>query len=255
MLVFFAALLIYNVHRLISLPADPADDLSPMHKWMRHYSMFMYGMLGVALFAVIVGFLLLNRPAQITLIFLGIISILYAFPVSIFSFEKIRLRDFGLIKPFIVGLVWAVVTVLLPILNYDPGLGKKLLAALFLEKFIFISALTIPFDIRDIEDDKTSLKFKTITLKWGVEVTKKVAMLMLFLHLVVIGFVLKIWFPATLPFSVIAYCLTAVFAFILIRNTRQDSGEYHYTFWIDSVILVQAGLVLMTVCIIEYLIK
>ena len=118
-------------------------------------------------------FFQLKTKTQLSLSFAAILSLAYVIPI----FGQKRLRDLPFIKIFTIAFVWAFVVIILPLQE----LGKTIntiTIILFMEKAFFVFALTIPFDIRDVDwDAKTNVK--TIPLSIGIQNAKSLAILCL----------------------------------------------------------------------------
>ena len=85
------------------------------------------------------------------------------------SFGDETLRNIAGVKIYVVGITWAIITVLLPVMEEGLSLSADIWIV-FLQRFLFVVALVLPFDIRDIEVDAKHLK--TIPQKIGVKYTK-----------------------------------------------------------------------------------
>jgi len=118
----------------------------------------------------LICFFYLSRAVQLALFIPAIVSLAYVIP---FLGTNRRLRDVNHIKIFMVAIVWAWVTVLLPALEYEMNFDKNLLL-MILERALFIFAITLPFDIRDLKVDKHS-EVNTIPAQIGVSKTKYLA--------------------------------------------------------------------------------
>src|SRR5690606_12880038 len=79
------------------------------------------------------------------------------FICSAFYDHKKNLRNLKGIKAFVVSLTWSVSTVLLPLLNNDVPITSEVLVDL-VQRFLFILALMIPFEIRDLKFDEPNLR-------------------------------------------------------------------------------------------------
>jgi 4-hydroxybenzoate polyprenyltransferase len=91
---------------------------------------------------------------------------------------KWGLRNNGLLKPLIIGLVWAGMVSYTPILFYDisyPGSNKALEGVtwlFFIQNWLFIAVLSILFDIKDYANDANN-QLKTWVVKLGLKKTLK----------------------------------------------------------------------------------
>lgn len=102
-----------------------------------------------------VSALFLNPMTLATSVIPGFLSAVYALPLH----RRLKgLRQVYGLKIFVIGLVWAFVTVLLPfVYAYELLFSEPEIYAAFLQRLLFVIALTIPFDIRDRASDPESL--------------------------------------------------------------------------------------------------
>lgn len=88
---------------------------------------------------------------------------------------RYNLRSIGILKPLVIGTVWAGVTVIYPVL-YDAAIHQtsadfSLTAKiLFVKTMVFIALLAIMFDIKDYPADSRN-RLKTIVVRWGLRRT------------------------------------------------------------------------------------
>ena len=113
------------------------------------------------------------------------------------DFFNINIREFSLVKTFYVGFVWAMTLVWLPLEHFN--------LEWFFIIFFFVSGITFPFEIRDLERDG----FITLPKKIGIQNTKYLSYIFLFLSSVLAAYFLKFDFA-------ISFFLTSIFAFTLI---------------------------------------
>ena len=177
-LVFFSTLVIYALHRLVSLSkVDKSlgvERFNVIGAYKKHIQIYaVLGILGGS-----VCFFFLNRPTQYALVIPALLSLGYVIPFL--GNRKLRLRDVHFIKIFLIALVWSYVTVLLPLLEYSIVLGLREFGVL-LERILFIFVITLPFDLRDWEIDKRN-QVRTIPATIGVKNTLWLAL-----------FILSIW--------------------------------------------------------------
>lgn len=111
----------------------------------------------------------LSINVVLMLIPLAIFSILYVLP---FLPHKKAIRDLPLAKIFVISLIWSVVIVAIPVVNYNGFSAFKESSFLLLlsGQFLFILAITLPFDVRDLRYDLES-NIRTIPTYIGVKNT------------------------------------------------------------------------------------
>ncbi len=165
------------------------------------------------------------------LIPVGIVSCGYVIP---FLKGGKRIRDFNYVKILLIGFVWAYISCL-PLLDAKIGYGNLLL--IFLEKVIFVIAITIPFDVRDLSIDG---KMNLITLPKVIGLTKSYwisyGLLLLGLMLFIIN-----WYGMTFTALIgfVVYSMTALF----IMLSKNKSSDWFFSGFIDGSLLLR-GLII-----------
>lgn len=98
-----------------------------------------------------------------------LLTLFYAFPFK----GRIRgLRNLPGVKLFLISAVWAGVTVLFPVWVNDLSFDSHVWIV-FWQRFLLISAITIPFDIRDLQLDSPDLA--TLPQTFGLAKSKAIA--------------------------------------------------------------------------------
>lgn len=239
-LVFSATLLVYNLDRLVSASEEDKVAGSERHVWIRDHARMLWGLAGLGAIGCAVSLFLIDRSLWIVLIGLGILSFAYSLPVVAGGAGRKRLKEVPGLKIFVISLVWAAVTALLPALNADlPLLGADVVA-LTGERFIYIFAITLPFDVRDIvRDDASSIT--TVPMVLGIERTRTLSLV----SMAVFGGVCA-WHYGV-PGHAVAWSMVgfaAVTAFFL-GLSNQQRGELYYVGLLDgSMFLYYAAAVL-----------
>lgn len=175
---------------------------------------YFYRILILNIFAgIISSVLIIFNHYEIRLLKWFIIVILGLFYNSFFLENYIR--KIPLLKIFYVGLVWGLVNCWLTLPEFN--------LPIFLISLFFITALVLPFDIRDMKSD-TVMTFPKLI---GVQNTKYLAYSLVFLATLLSIFYLKIDFS-------ISFFLTAIITFIFIYfsgNKRQDA---YFSFGVET---------------------
>lgn len=235
-IVFFATWFIYAVHRIVAL-----QKVQPFQSEGRYLviSTFKNHIIIYALMAAIGGFVCfwwVTRSVQLSLVIPAFISLAYVFPI----FKgKLRIRDFNYIKIFLIALVWAWVTVLLPALEWE-RMYEWSTWLMAIERFIFIFAITLPFDIRDLKIDAHSA-VKTIPGTIGIKPTKYLAYgsLLLMVCCSLANFQLGFYMTP----SFLAICISAFTTGIFIHFSDRIVHDYYFTGLMDGTMIIQFLLV------------
>ena len=229
---------VYNLNMLSGLRELRASQTtSTRHKWCMAYEHAMKAHLAVGAALALGSFPFLSHVVWIILLPAVGLSLLYVFPIV----NKKKLREFGLWKIFLIATVWAVVTVILPAVSVQDFQFSWELSVMILERCLFIFALTIPFDIRDIENDLAK-GIQTIPLKIGYRHSIAVAIFSLVAFAVLAGS--RLQFTGQTSSSMVYACVTLV-SMVLISKANPHRSDLYFTCVIDGMMLLLAGAVLM----------
>lgn len=166
---------------------------------------------------------------------LALFSVLYVIPVFP---QKKAIRDLPFAKIFVISIVWSVVMVAIPVVNFSgfEGLTNSSFLMLLLEQFLFILAITLPFDVRDLRYDMES-NIKTIPSYIGIKNT-----ITLSHGLLVLVFALK-WmqyaYLGQLNLSqLIATGVTIFFSGFIIAFTSHRRAELFFSGFVDGTMII-----------------
>lgn len=158
----------------------------------------------------------------------GLLTLLYAVPF-LKRFQQ-NLRSINFLKIIIVAFVWAGVTVLIP--QYDAGLNvfKTKSILLFIQRFLLVIVLVLPFDIRDVKYDAISLQ--TLPKRIGVKNTKLIGVFLLIICLFLELFI-KNMFLLNESFFLIIF----IIFFLLIKASEKQS-KYYSSFIVEAIPII-----------------
>ncbi len=177
-------------------------------------------------------FFLSFNTLLVTSIF-GAFTFFYAVPFL----RKKNLRTFSGIKILIVSVVWAGVTVFVPMVEASMTLTTACWLAFF-QRFLLVFVLTLPFEIRDLQYDIAQLK--TIPQQIGVQKTKILGTGLLMIALLLEGFK----DGNALYFLYGFVVLTGMVGVALVQAKKKQS-EYFASFWVESIPIVGCCVVLL----------
>ncbi len=241
---FFSTLLNYNFSILIQKPKNHQQSKYRRVRWIfRNYRLNVF--ITMLSFVVLVPlFFLLSSKSQFLLFFLALISIGYAFPMFSIHGKRVGLRSIPGLKLFLIALVWSFSTVMLPVFEIQKdflvttSLQDEVI--LTLKRFLFITAITIPFDIRDMFQDKT-FSLRTIPTIFGEKKAYFFCQLMLVSYLVLLFFFRFHGLDA----DFYALALTTILAGWLIFKSKWEKNEYYYFFYLDGTLILQYVMLLI----------
>lgn len=234
---FFSTLCIYNFSILIQKPAIHKRSPFRRIRWVYWHYRFCVSATIVSAISLIPIFFLLSLSTKLLLVFLGLVSIGYSLPLFSVNDKKFGLRNIPGLKLFLIALVWAVSCVTFPILEINEEhlyhINFQDVFILTAKRFLFIAAITVPFDIRDLFQDKIN-ELKTIPTVLGEKGAYIFCQILLLLYLVLL-FV----FNKGIDINFIALTITIVLAGWLIFKSNWKKNEYYYFFYLDGTMALQ----------------
>jgi len=241
-LVFSATLSNYIFHRIFPVyqynyKAHP----NSIFQWTIDHFRFLNLTFVFAAIALGFTFFKQNYVSQICLILLALLTLLYSIPIIKTNEKRKRLRDVGYLKILLIALTWALVCGNLPLLHATEPYTSIQHLSVFAEKFFYIIAITIPFDIRDMKYD-ASIGIKTLPIRFGVLGGISIA-----LGCLVISFVVLIGTTNQINIQ-LAYALTYIITAYFILESSQSKNNFFFLFYMDGLMILLLFCLLLFRC-------
>jgi 4-hydroxybenzoate polyprenyltransferase len=238
--------------------------------WVQQHQPLAWALLLVSLILGGIGFMGVATPVRLFLLPAAALGLAYGWPLLPLPLHW-RLRRRNFLKIVLIGLVWAWVTVVLPAIDsmahsavvplapaahgpLAPGVAQvppvrqveAVWAAvqstwtlpvglLFASRFFLVLGVTLPFDIRDIEQDRI-IRLETLATAFGPQRTRLLA-------LTCLGASCALMLGQLTPLLWLAYALPCLLAAWGIARARPDGQEYLYLGLLDGTVVLQALLV------------
>ncbi len=228
--ILFGTLALYAIHRLFGLARLPAFAGTGRYRVIADHRRSIAWYAAFSLLAAVFFFFQLPKATMLALLLPGAIALLYVLPIL---GRSRRLRDFDYMKIFLIAGVWSWVSVGIPagIWSSPTGSGVEWLLA---ERFLFIFAITLPFDIRDEAIDKHT-GVHTLPSILGKPLTRLLAALCL-LAMVAAAACNPLYAH---PRQLVALGLSAVPTYLLIHFAWGGRHDYYFTGLIDGTMILQ----------------
>jgi 4-hydroxybenzoate polyprenyltransferase len=237
--IFFAVLFEYSFHRLLSIltsrfpqKIDNEPGIPVVRK--KIYLMTGFSVVGFFCSACFVNF-------EVLFIFIPVALLTLLYSILIFGNEKqvSGLRKIPFLKNLLIAVVWASATVFLPVFQSTQKFPIIEVFAIFMERFIFIFALSIPFDIRDMAADMQS-GLKTVPILLNSQKATNIS----YLSLTIFFLISVIHYPVRQEwFLLIAFGISALSTSLFIRIKSLKNLNWYYEGILDGTIIFQAILV------------
>lgn len=231
-----ATLALYNFSMILAKPAQP--EMSPYRRarWIFRHERSLWVWTGLALSVVAVFAFQFHSESLLLLLVMGAMGLAYNIP---FLHDGKRYR-FGLrqipgIKLFYIGLVWAMSCVLLPVAEAHHNgwlIDWPRVVQLMGWVFLFVVAITIPFDVRDIYQDR-HYGLKTIPVMWGVRTAHVLCGLLLVMHIAWVLISGYTWEIRLVLAGVSSLCAA------VILFPKMSKGTYYYFLLLDGMLILQ----------------
>jgi 4-hydroxybenzoate polyprenyltransferase len=237
LLVFLATFVLYNFDGLLPYKLQQQVSFSRRRAWaQQHKKILIFLMILAGIGALcLVSRTIFYQQHLLLLGHLGVLAVLYSLPVLPRRGQLWPLRHIPLLKIFLIAYVWTCVTVWLPLLAYNQPIFSETAWLFFLRRFLFVLAITIIFDIRDVERDRVT---GTITLPGtiGVKNAKYIAGVSLVLFSLLVGLAPPETHRAAL-------WLSGVVTGYVVWQTEATRSEYFFSVVADGMMVLQFLLV------------
>ncbi len=177
------------------------------------------------------------NPTSLLILFpFAFMTLFYVIPLFKIGKLEVSFRNFPVIKIFSITVAWAGISVFFPLAEAY----YQFTSAVYLEFFqriLILLAITIPFDIRDVNADSISLK--TLPQILGITNSKVLGTLLLF------GFVLLEIFKTNFTdVGLLVVLIISMITGLFLWFSSPIRFRYYTSFWVESVPIIWLGLLL-----------
>ena len=217
--VFFATIISYNF--IISYKINEIDIFSM--SWIKDHKKLLIILNIISVLFLIIYAFNIKFLAYWVLIPFAITTFFYIVPYRI---NNKNLRSIASLKLFLIALTWAGITVLFPLIQNEVVLDKHVWV-IFFQRFLFILAITIPFDIRDKNNDHIQLK--TLPQVFGVKKSKIIGSIALILF-----FILEFYNSQFENSSIYKMAFLSLSALLFIIFSKENKNRFYTAFWVEA---------------------
>ncbi len=221
--VFFSTILSYNAIRFINISKIRREAAT----WIKSHKVALLTLNAISFLALIIIAFHIEFESIIVLLPFVLATTLY---ISPFRIWKLNLRDVPGLKLFLIAFSFAGVTVLFPIVQNELVITNNIIL-LFFERFLFVVAITIPFDIRDIDYDNP--KLFTLPQVIGIRKSKIVGIISIVLFLLIGYYRFKVFGN-----SILIIFLVTIISALLIGFSSKNQSNYYSSFWLEGIPII-----------------
>lgn len=178
-----------------------------------------------------------DPKALLVLIPFGFITLFYVIPLYKIGKIEVSFRNFPAIKIFSISVVWAGISVFFPLYEADYMIHIDVYLE-FIQRFLFLIVITLPFDIRDLKTDSELLE--TLPQVLGVNAAKKMGLVFL------VEFVLLELFKEDYSINgILVLIITALISGFFLWFSSPERNRYYTRFWVESIPIIWIGLIVL----------
>ncbi|MGV6830841.1 MAG: hypothetical protein ACWA5P_04650 [bacterium] len=231
--IFLATITGYNFVKYFGLAKFHHRSLEPWLKAIQIFSLLAF--LGLV-------YITFHMPINTIYYFAGagLVTFLYAIPLlprKWFLHSNSNLREISGLKIYVIALIWSLVVVVIPIFHHDLDWHFDLTLKA-VQIFIYVIAVMLPFEIRDLNYD--SLRLGTIPQRIGIANTKRmgVALSLLFL-------VLELMKDSITTKQLSLTALVAFVMLLLVMKSSKENSIYYSAFLVEALPIMWLSLYLI----------
>jgi hypothetical protein len=127
----------------------------------------------------------------------------------------------------VIAFVWSVTTVALPLVNKDLLFEFDMIIS-FMQRFLFVLVLMLPFEIRDMNYD--SLKLGTIPQQIGVQNTKLIGSV-----IIIVITIMEFFKDYFLEVKTVILIVIMTLTMALLWFSKVNQKAYYSSFWVESI--------------------
>jgi 1,4-dihydroxy-2-naphthoate octaprenyltransferase len=227
--IFGGTLVIYNAPRLLPRPYGKPRTKHALSSW--YFFFFSSG-------SILLARSLTALPFSV-IVACGLLSVFaFAYYLPSLPYKK-RLRDYGIIKIVTLTTVWTGVTAFLPMMYRQASVADFSFELLL--RFVFVFALCILFDIRDMKED-TYRSIATLPNRIGAPQAYKLVNILLLLF-TILSIVQYTRYPV--PERVVAATITAAVTALVVVYMKRHPNHKRFVAMTDGMMLLYAILVVL----------
>ncbi len=214
---FFGSIACYNFVKY-GVEAKKYILVTDLHQ--KHIQWLSLFALGVAFYH---GFFL---SIKVYMVIVGLVALTGLYAVPVLPHTK-NLRSLGGLKIFVVAVVWAGATVILPVIAAQHSISWDVQVEA-LQRFLLVLILLIPFEIRDLAYDSPELR--TLPQRFGIAGAKIIGACA-----IVPFFLLTLLKDTVSRTELIANAILLLTLGILIWKTKRKQHRYFASFLVEAV--------------------
>lgn len=225
----FVALSIIVSYNFIRLYEVKYKSLSWLKKWFFEHTLQLLVLVFIACLWLVYSVFFTNFNKQSIYILFPFFLMTFFYVIPLFKVGKIEIsfRNFPAIKILSIAISWAGISVLFPLFEIGYSFTNTVYLEFF-QRILFVIAITIPFDIRDLKTDSKALR--TLPQLVGVSNAKFIGIGLL---IVFIG--MEFFKQGIFKSELIVTISITIIALLFLLFSSEKKSRYYTSFWVESI--------------------
>ncbi len=236
---YFVALSIIVSYNLIRYYEIKSSHLTWFKSWFFENKKIILALTSFsgAMLVYITFFTEFDMSAILVLIPFAFMTFFYVVPLFKIGNIEISFRNFPSIKIFSICIAWAGISVFFPLYEAHTIIDLDVYLE-FIQRFLLLIVIALPFDIRDVKVDSDSLK--TLPQVLGIKATKIVGLVLLF------EFVLLELFKQNFSRDgMFILIIIAIISGLFLWFSSPFKTRHYTSFWVESTPIIWIGLYML----------
>jgi hypothetical protein len=233
-IVLGGTLIIYSIHNLYKSILPTNNHYTNRQTWSKKNKYTILSLLIIGGILCIYHLPHLTIENILVICILGGISTLYTLPLWIGKIHLMPLRQYGLIKPFLLALVWIGVTVLFPLtfLNITIQDIQSSIIIEWLYRTYMMLLLCIIFDIKDKKIDNYN-NIHTLAVRFPKQLNITLNTINIGISILMVFIYLHLHAIKILPYLIASCCLLNI-----IQASNKPQNELFFVWNVDGIIFL-----------------
>jgi hypothetical protein len=236
---YFVGLSIIVSYNIIRYYENKTSHLNWFKSWFFEHKKMIVALtsMSAAILIFITFFTDFDKRATLVLVPFAFMTFFYVIPLFKIKNSEISFRNFPSIKIFSICIAWAGISVFFPLYEAHSIIDRDVYLE-FIQRFLLLIVIALPFDIRDVRTDPDSLK--TLPQVLGIKAAKIVGLVLL------LEFVLLELFKQNiLRENIFILIIIAIISGLFLWFSSIDKTRYYTSFWVESIPIFWIGLYML----------
>ena len=238
-MIFLATVFDYNLHRYLTLTSIPESIHNRKNSWASNNFSILKAVIVISFILLTCSLFFVPQNTLYIIMPLAGLTLLYSLAYSKNRWNGYLHKRIPGVKTVVLAFIWAMSTAYMVAIGFENTQTTSGIFLISIQRFAFIFAIAIPFDIRDMEVDRKS-GINTIPIAFGVPGAIQISNISLVIALLasVAGY------SQTTSFvTLAAYILSVGITFIVINSKKLSLFPWYYTVILDGCVFLHGILV------------